>query len=93
MSPVYVDRPGLYRFLIAMRDKQGAFRMHEGGEVDIRSVLCGVDPRCVNNGNMFPSVSGHFVWFILSVKLKIKVLEWPFFFFVQKVAFEVLSLI
>ena len=38
MSSAYVDRPGLYRFLIAMRDKQGAFKMHEGGEVDIRSV-------------------------------------------------------
>ena len=37
MSSVSVDRPGLYRFLMAMRDKQGAFKMHEGGEVDIRS--------------------------------------------------------
>lgn len=32
------DRKGMYRFLLSMKQKDGSFIMHQGGEVDVRYV-------------------------------------------------------
>ncbi|CAH1790767.1 unnamed protein product, partial [Owenia fusiformis] len=37
-----IDRAKLYSYLMAMRNSVGAFKMHEGGEVDIRGAYCAV---------------------------------------------------
>lgn len=44
-----LDRPGLYRYLMAMRDSEGAFMMHEGGEVDIRGAYCAASAARLTN--------------------------------------------
>ncbi|KAK7103387.1 protein farnesyltransferase subunit beta-like [Littorina saxatilis] len=44
-----LDRPSLYRFMMAMRNKQGAFKMHEGGEVDIRGAYCAASAARLTN--------------------------------------------
>ncbi|XP_076441942.1 protein farnesyltransferase subunit beta-like isoform X2 [Babylonia areolata] len=44
-----LDRPGLYRFLMAMRDEEGAFKMHQGGEVDIRGAYCAASAARLTN--------------------------------------------
>ncbi|KAL8592586.1 hypothetical protein ACOMHN_026516 [Nucella lapillus] len=45
----FLDRPGLYRFLMSMRDDQGAFKMHEGGELDIRGAYCAASAARLTN--------------------------------------------
>ncbi|GAA5820039.1 hypothetical protein JCM10212_004985 [Sporobolomyces blumeae] len=35
-----IDRPGLYRFMLSLKQKDGSFVMHEGGEVDVRGCYC-----------------------------------------------------
>ncbi|XP_038072570.1 protein farnesyltransferase subunit beta-like [Patiria miniata] len=35
-----IDRPKLQSFLMRMRSPEGAFRMHDGGEVDVRGAYC-----------------------------------------------------
>ncbi|XP_070577391.1 protein farnesyltransferase subunit beta-like [Ptychodera flava] len=35
-----IDRPKLQKFLMKMKTPEGAFMMHEGGEVDIRGAYC-----------------------------------------------------
>ncbi|XP_063934623.1 protein farnesyltransferase subunit beta-like [Zophobas morio] len=37
-----VDRKMMYRFLVSLRSREGAFMMHEGGEVDVRGCYCAV---------------------------------------------------
>ena len=36
----FISRPALQRFLFSRRSPDGAFTMHEGGEVDIRGAYC-----------------------------------------------------
>eukprot|EP00842_Homolaphlyctis_polyrhiza_P006722 jgi/Hompol1/7050/HPOL_000471-RA len=38
-----VDRPKLYEFLLQMKQPDGSFRMHEGGEVDVRGTYCAIN--------------------------------------------------
>ncbi|EIM21068.1 terpenoid cyclases/Protein prenyltransferase [Wallemia mellicola CBS 633.66] len=35
-----IDRKGIYNFLIRMKQKDGSFIVHEGGEVDVRGCYC-----------------------------------------------------
>ncbi|GAA5859481.1 hypothetical protein JCM1840_004634 [Sporobolomyces johnsonii] len=35
-----IDRPGMYRFLMSLKQPDGSFIMHEGGEVDVRGCYC-----------------------------------------------------
>ena len=35
-----IDRKALLQFLLRMKDPCGGFRMHEGGEVDVRGTYC-----------------------------------------------------
>ncbi|EMS18134.1 Farnesyltransferase subunit beta [Rhodotorula toruloides] len=35
-----VDRHGMYRFLLSLKQPDGSFIMHEGGEVDVRGCYC-----------------------------------------------------
>ncbi|GAA5975372.1 hypothetical protein JCM5350_006456 [Sporobolomyces pararoseus] len=35
-----IDRPGLYRFLLSVKQPDGSFVMHQGGEVDVRGCYC-----------------------------------------------------
>lgn len=44
-----IFRPGLRRFLTTLRDDDGAFSMHVGGEVDIRGVYCAVSVARLTN--------------------------------------------
>ncbi|XP_012259865.2 protein farnesyltransferase subunit beta [Athalia rosae] len=44
-----IDRQGLRRFLKSLRDQDGAFSMHVGGEVDIRGVYCAVSVARLTN--------------------------------------------
>lgn len=44
-----LDRPGLYRFLMSVREKDGSFKMHEGGEVDIRGAYCAASAASLTN--------------------------------------------
>ncbi|XP_025104033.1 protein farnesyltransferase subunit beta-like isoform X2 [Pomacea canaliculata] len=44
-----LNRSGLYQFLMLMRDEEGAFRMHEGGEVDIRGAYCAASSARLTN--------------------------------------------
>jgi len=44
-----IDRPKLYSFLMRMRSEDGAFKMHEGGEVDIRGVYCALNAASLTN--------------------------------------------
>ncbi|KAK7488350.1 hypothetical protein BaRGS_00020324 [Batillaria attramentaria] len=44
-----LDRSGLYRYLMAMREKDGSFKMHEGGEVDIRGAFCAASAARLTN--------------------------------------------
>lgn len=32
-----VNRDNLYKFMLRMKDTSGAFRMHDGGEIDVRA--------------------------------------------------------
>ncbi|GAA6010604.1 hypothetical protein JCM10207_007759 [Rhodosporidiobolus poonsookiae] len=35
-----IDRPGMYRFLLSVKQPDGSFIMHQGGEVDVRGCYC-----------------------------------------------------
>ncbi|XP_074643711.1 protein farnesyltransferase subunit beta-like [Tubulanus polymorphus] len=35
-----IDRKSLYKWMMSLRNEEGAFRMHEGGELDVRGVYC-----------------------------------------------------
>lgn len=35
-----IDREKLYQFLLRMKQEDGSFRMHENGEIDVRSAYC-----------------------------------------------------
>ncbi|GAA5893584.1 hypothetical protein JCM6882_007856 [Rhodosporidiobolus microsporus] len=35
-----IDRPGMYRFLLSLKQPDGSFIMHDGGEVDVRGCYC-----------------------------------------------------
>lgn len=35
-----IDKDNLYKFLLAVREPSGAFRMHLDGEVDVRGAYC-----------------------------------------------------
>ncbi|GAA6038442.1 hypothetical protein JCM8097_007654 [Rhodosporidiobolus ruineniae] len=35
-----IDRAGMYRFLMSVKQPDGSFIMHEGGEVDVRGCYC-----------------------------------------------------
>ncbi|KAF3334870.1 Protein farnesyltransferase subunit beta [Carex littledalei] len=37
-----INREGIYKFLLEMKDSSGAFRMHHAGEVDARSCYCAI---------------------------------------------------
>nr|XP_040226047.2 protein farnesyltransferase subunit beta [Anopheles coluzzii] len=37
-----IDRPSLKRFMWSVRESNGAFRMHVGGEVDVRGAYCAI---------------------------------------------------
>lgn len=42
-------RKGLRRFLTTLRDEDGAFSMHVGGEVDIRGAYCAISVARLTN--------------------------------------------
>ncbi|ELU07098.1 hypothetical protein CAPTEDRAFT_168477 [Capitella teleta] len=44
-----IDRPALQRYLLRMRTPEGAFKMHEGGEVDIRGAYCAASAARLTN--------------------------------------------
>jgi protein farnesyltransferase subunit beta len=44
-----IDRPALYRFLMARKSAEGGFYMHDGGEVDIRGSYCALSVASVTN--------------------------------------------
>ncbi|KAK3870824.1 hypothetical protein Pcinc_024012 [Petrolisthes cinctipes] len=44
-----INRSTLVEFLWSMRTEEGSFRMHEGGEVDIRGVYCAVSVARLTN--------------------------------------------
>ena len=44
-----VDREELYRFLSAMKDPSGGFRMHHNGELDIRATYCALSIASLTN--------------------------------------------
>ncbi|GFO30262.1 protein farnesyltransferase subunit beta [Plakobranchus ocellatus] len=44
-----LDREKLYSFLMRMRTPDGAFKMHDGGEVDIRGVYCALSVARLTN--------------------------------------------
>ncbi|GAA5823346.1 hypothetical protein JCM11251_007574 [Rhodosporidiobolus azoricus] len=35
-----IDRPAMYRFLLSLKQPDGSFIMHDGGEVDVRGCYC-----------------------------------------------------
>ncbi|KAM0790563.1 hypothetical protein ACM66B_004432 [Microbotryomycetes sp. NB124-2] len=35
-----IDRPGMYKFLMSLKQPDGSFIMHNGGEVDVRGCYC-----------------------------------------------------
>ncbi|KAK4056940.1 CAAX farnesyltransferase (FTase) subunit beta [Microbotryomycetes sp. JL221] len=35
-----IDRPGMYKFLMSLKQPDGSFIMHQGGEVDVRGCYC-----------------------------------------------------
>ncbi|GAA5859441.1 hypothetical protein JCM8547_006823 [Rhodosporidiobolus lusitaniae] len=37
-----IDRKGMYRFLMSLKQPDGSFIMHDGGEVDVRGAYCGL---------------------------------------------------
>uniref|UniRef100_A0A182PSH7 Protein farnesyltransferase subunit beta n=1 Tax=Anopheles epiroticus TaxID=199890 RepID=A0A182PSH7_9DIPT len=37
-----IDRPSLKKFMWSLRESNGAFRMHVGGEVDVRGAYCAI---------------------------------------------------
>lgn len=44
-----IDRQKLYEYLMRMRTDDGAFKMHDGGEVDIRGVYCALSAARLTN--------------------------------------------
>ena len=44
-----IDRPALQKYLMKMRTPEGAFKMHEGGEVDIRGAYCAASAARLTN--------------------------------------------
>ncbi|XP_052768995.1 protein farnesyltransferase subunit beta-like isoform X2 [Mya arenaria] len=44
-----IDREKLYDFLMSMRSTQGAFKMHKGGEEDIRGAYCAASAARLTN--------------------------------------------
>ncbi|XP_055879773.1 protein farnesyltransferase subunit beta-like [Biomphalaria glabrata] len=44
-----INREKLYNYLMRMKTKEGAFKMHDGGEVDIRGVYCAVSVARLTN--------------------------------------------
>ncbi|XP_033734614.1 protein farnesyltransferase subunit beta-like [Pecten maximus] len=44
-----IDRQKLYTFLMKMRTSEGAYKMHEGGEVDIRGTYCAASAARLTN--------------------------------------------
>ncbi|XP_059157217.1 protein farnesyltransferase subunit beta-like [Physella acuta] len=44
-----LNRDTLYKFLMKMKTEEGAFKMHEGGEVDIRGVYCALSVARLTN--------------------------------------------
>ena len=42
-------RTTLYKFLMRMRETDGSFKMHEGGEVDIRGAYCAASAARLTN--------------------------------------------
>ncbi|XP_005106363.1 protein farnesyltransferase subunit beta [Aplysia californica] len=44
-----IDRQKLYEYLMRMKTEDGAFKMHDGGEVDIRGVYCALSAARLTN--------------------------------------------
>ncbi|GAA5926198.1 protein farnesyltransferase subunit beta [Sporobolomyces koalae] len=44
-----IDRNGLYHFLLSMKQADGSFVMHEGGEVDVRGCYCALSVAALLN--------------------------------------------
>ncbi|XP_071520028.1 protein farnesyltransferase subunit beta [Panulirus ornatus] len=57
-----INREKLQEFLWKMRTDEGAFRMHEGGEVDIRGVYCAVSVARLTNTFTDSLFSGTPLW-------------------------------
>ncbi|CAM0137270.1 unnamed protein product [Umbelopsis sp. WA50703] len=44
-----IDRKNLYEFLMRMKQPDGSFTMHEGGEIDIRGLYCALSVAALTN--------------------------------------------
>ncbi|KAI1724031.1 prenyltransferase and squalene oxidase repeat domain-containing protein [Ditylenchus destructor] len=44
-----IDRRRLYKFINSMRQPNGSFVLHEGGEIDIRGAYCAIAAACITN--------------------------------------------
>ncbi|KAI8096543.1 terpenoid cyclases/protein prenyltransferase alpha-alpha toroid [Halteromyces radiatus] len=44
-----IDKPALYRFLLEMKQPDGSFTMHNGGEIDIRGSYCALSVATLTN--------------------------------------------
>ena len=49
MTIIFDPRQKLYEYLMRMRTDDGAFKMHDGGEVDIRGVYCALSAARLTN--------------------------------------------
>ncbi|CAO3670689.1 unnamed protein product [Umbelopsis ramanniana] len=58
-----IDRKTLYAFLLRMKQSDGSFTMHEGGEIDIRGLYCALSVAAMTN-LLTPELTANCVDFI-----------------------------
>jgi len=58
-----IDRKALYEFLMRMKQTDGSFTMHEGGEIDIRGLYCALSVAALTN-ILTPELTSNCVEFI-----------------------------
>ncbi|XP_039115649.1 protein farnesyltransferase subunit beta-like [Dioscorea cayenensis subsp. rotundata] len=59
-----IDRGKMYEFLLRMKDASGAFRMHDGGEIDVRACYTAVSVASMLNilDSVLIKDVGNFIW-------------------------------
>lgn len=66
-----IDRRALLRFLVAMKQSNGAFSMHEDGEIDVRGAYCAIAIAVMCNIGTEPLFERAAEWVMRLVKLMI----------------------
>ncbi|KAM0938109.1 putative protein farnesyltransferase [Dioscorea sansibarensis] len=59
-----IDRGKMYEFLLQMKDASGAFRMHDGGEIDVRACYTAISVASILNilDSVLIKDVGNFIW-------------------------------